>query len=134
MSDEPGPWDMPPLDDDDPPQVSRDVMDAAGNLLPTHTPANGWLPIETAPKDGRQILLTSSAGLFVVIAEWVQPLAPAGVPPPDGWWRYGSFGHSDEADEEREYYSPAWWQPLPGPPPEPLGRYIDPEEAPDKTP
>lgn len=122
MSEPLNPWGMPPLGDDDPPQVSRDVMDAAGNLLPTHTPANGWLPVATAPRDGRNMLLSWGPG-NVWIGCWVQPAAPAWVPPLEGHWEYRTVYGEIYADVCLS--PPEWWQPLPGDPPRPLGRFIE---------
>lgn len=79
-------------------------MDGEG----THSPMdeNGWLPIETAPKDGSSILVglqprpTDPCGA-VDQAEW-----------DDGWIAIG--GKCDAGNGLG--YEPTHWQPLPNPP------------------
>lgn len=69
----------------------------------THTPdANGWLPIESAPKDGSLILLNVKRRFPSIIpARWRNDLLNQ-CWDGDGWW-----GHDDDATN---------WHPLPKPP------------------
>ena len=64
----------------------------------TKPDANGWMPIETAPKDGTQILTFSPHG--TVICEWL----------PAGYFREG------DAACWFPIVNPTHWQPLPEPP------------------
>ena len=74
---------------------------------------NGWLPIESAPRDGTRVVLWSAkygteVGWF---AEWDD--FTIGKQETSGWamnWN-SEFGHPDE-----EVISPTHWQPLPEPP------------------
>lgn len=56
-----------------------------------------WQPIETAPKDGTQILMVI-----------------AGYEPLCGRWRRGTW----TSDPDKAYFSPTHWQPLPAAPKE----------------
>ncbi len=63
--------------------------------------AEGWMPIETAPKDGTVILLGHEAAVF------------------DGWWYEAESAWVDgERNMYDDYchYNPTHWQPLPEPP------------------
>ena len=64
-----------------------------------------WQPIETAPKDGKNILISNDRGMFVAAfdADWDL----------DGWWLV-----SDGKDHERPLRGndPTHWMPLPKPP------------------
>jgi hypothetical protein len=65
-----------------------------------------WQPIETAPKDGTQILLAvyfSGAGWGIAAGGWEQKRSH--------WWSW-MFNGGDDAQ-------PTHWMPLPDPPPEP---------------
>jgi len=76
-----------------------------------------WQSIETAPKDGTDILASTARGLMVVVS-WLDPTAgdrAQGVPsePEFGW--YMSDGHNDPI-HFRAWMSLISWQPLPEPP------------------
>lgn len=63
--------------------------------------ANGWMPIETAPRDGERFLAYSKGRHF------------------DCWWYDNGYGEAwwmDEADSEP---NPTYWRPLPNPPVQP---------------
>lgn len=71
---------------------------------------NKWQPIETAPKDGSNILLYSPDGIYE--ASWSLRYPPA----KDGFWRpldlpSHGCGCCGEPDDE-----PTHWMPLPEPP------------------
>ncbi len=69
-----------------------------------------WQPIETAPKNGTEILLCSGGRWKSInIGHWV-PVGYAGV---KGKWHTG-FTCADEGDFDID--SPTHWQPLPEPP------------------
>jgi hypothetical protein len=59
-----------------------------------------WMPIETAPRDGREVLIYSGA-VDVALFEYGQ------------WWSSGC----DEYGNDRRVY-PTHWMPLPPPPEE----------------
>ena len=71
-----------------------------------HTKPAIWLPIESAPKDGTEILIALAnapdkvVGLFVHRAAWWQG---------DGWVVYNSNVH-----EQRSFFEPNLWMPIPG--------------------
>jgi hypothetical protein len=60
---------------------------------------NGWRPIDTAPKDGRDLLCWSD-GLFIgaMVLYWM-----------DGYWR-------EKANCQGLKSDPDYWMPLPDPP------------------
>ena len=58
-----------------------------------------WMPIESAPKDGRDILGYADGGMTVV--RWC--------------WYYWSLAESGMGAEDGEWW-PKYWQPLPEPP------------------
>lgn len=62
----------------------------------------GWRPIETAPKDGSNVLLVNRKG-NIAAGSWL-----AG-----GWWLRG--GNGPDAFFNR-HHGPTHWQPLPSPP------------------
>ena len=67
----------------------------------------GWQPIETAPKDGRTILLLEPhfAASIVTPGRWFED--------EQGWWEHGSHP-TDYADQPVE--NPTHWMSLPEPP------------------
>lgn len=67
-----------------------------------------WQPIETAPKDGTQVLITDGTGLCAV-ASWEDYAAELydGV----GWRDAGDMGWGGTV-----YHAPTHWMPLPSPP------------------
>lgn len=66
-----------------------------------------WQPIETAPKDGREILLFDRDDLPTVFAGKWAPVAGDG-----GWWIYADELLQDACAEA----FPTHWMPLPPPP------------------
>lgn len=60
-----------------------------------------WQPIETAPKDGRDILLCMEGGTHVYMGSW------GGLTGRQTWWIDGGQISFKEATH---------WQPLPAPP------------------
>jgi hypothetical protein len=76
---------------------------------------HGWQPIETAPRDGREIILGSVYG-FTCAGFWSDT--------PNYWSDYGWFEESDRAacDATRKPFAPTHWQPLPEPPTAPEHR------------
>jgi len=70
--------------------------------------AEGWRTMESAPKDGTEILVVNDRGRFIV--SW------SGSRPPDdclpNWWVvYSGKGWRDLRGSE-----PAYWRPVPPPP------------------
>lgn len=63
-----------------------------------------WQPIDTAPKDGTEILASDYDAIEIV--SWVAPRFDVGI---TGEW----------TNREGEAMYPAWWQPLPDHPPLP---------------
>jgi hypothetical protein len=72
--------------------------------------ANGWMTIETAPKDGRSVLIAENIGTRWCVAEghYVRKYRQR-----KGTW-YGVRDYGD--DEFSQPYKPTHWQPLPKPP------------------
>lgn len=86
---------------------------------PDTVPDDGWRPIETAPKDGTQILVACPKAVGVVAWEWV--IQSKGL----GWWRwqagpveaaYGDYDPSPIAGKDDLSGEPTHWRPLPPPP------------------
>ena len=71
-----------------------------------------WQPIETAPKDGTEILVW--AGSCVVVS-WRRL---NGIGYPREAWRlvHGAYSSGDEGDWSNEVEHPTHWMPLPAPP------------------
>ena len=59
-----------------------------------------WYPIESAPKDGRRVLLGNSEGKSLE----------------DCYWAGGVFGHWQLSGQSYSTYSATHWMPLPPPP------------------
>jgi hypothetical protein len=72
-----------------------------------------WLPIDSAPKDGRSILTVGSDSALVTETRWLDPgpyvRAPTGYYKPSGWYWAGWDGAVGPV-------TPTHWQPLPEPP------------------
>lgn len=71
-----------------------------------------WQPIESAPKDGRTILVWD--GLGVIAAAWCEWALPDEDTDDDGWVP-GWSSRSIEAGDV-EFIEPTHWRPLPAPP------------------
>lgn len=82
-----------------PTAASHSSLSDAGRMsAPTDAAAlqEGWKPIETAPKDGTELLLWN--GAFRIIGRYYQSST-------DGWWVANAIP-----------IEPVKWQPLPAPP------------------
>jgi len=82
---------------------------------------NKWQPIDTAPKDGNEVLIyyRNEWDEFRITVASYQPYNDAGYP----YLWVNSHGDSiyrpwklDMNKEERKKYGPLYWQPLPEPP------------------
>lgn len=71
-------------------------------------PDAGWLPIETVPKDGTEIILLK--GLRVGAAQWCRWPASEHEDAGESW---SISGDGDDWNDEK---APTHWQPLPPPP------------------
>ena len=86
-----------------------DLLIKATRLYADQRRDGGWLPIESAPKDGTRILLALTGGKQCVARTEHNPFQGA------QWVIYGELGHvgcwvlADDCD-------PTHWQPLPKPP------------------
>ena len=89
-------------------EATTDAVVVARALL-AREQAAGWQPIETAPKDGTDVLLYSPDAISdAMIGHWVDGFGPPG----DGgaWWP-----DNDSARFPIDAW-PTHWQPLPPPP------------------
>lgn len=89
-------------------------LSAAKTFAPSHSQqsAQAWQPIETAPKDGTEILLCSAVIHDIGLCYWHEGM--------DGWtWGAGNY-----------FRNPLHWMPLPEPPS--LDRCPSQESKPDK--
>lgn len=86
-----------------------DWLDEADDLLALFFPADGWRPIETAPKDGTKVLVCGpheNGGTYQAVTAW-----------PKGWVARWPVSYEAYAAGE-----PTHWQPLPAAPPPPGGQ------------
>ena len=87
---------------------------ARAEEVPNHKEGSmSWQPIETAPKDGTDILvLINSATVWVVHIAWWRTLDEDLNSNPDhvGWWSYTE--HSVTQKMLDEYSRPLYWQPF----------------------
>ena len=84
------------------PKVLAETIRAALTAAPTPAPGNGWLPIESAPKDGTHVLVCV-AGLARSVGE--------------AYWWEGAWRCWDGENHRRTYMVEVdRWQPLPAPP------------------
>jgi hypothetical protein len=97
---------QPPLDDKDKLAFARAVLAAAMN----------WQPIETAPKDGEEVILRHGSRVGSACwVEWPATYEPDGCLIDEGGESW-SIGHDgDSWDDEK---APTHWMPLPEPPKE----------------
>jgi len=72
---------------------------------------NNWQPIDTAPKDGTNILMWN--GDEIQVCSWHCP----GIFDNDRfYWAHGDI--LNKYNSKQELYAPTYWQPLPEPPTE----------------
>lgn len=72
---------------------------------------NGWMPIESAPKDGHDILLSGLYTPFQSSCQFAGVFIGAWDVDVEGWM---VLGHDDAG--QLIYANPTHWQPLPPPP------------------
>ena len=74
-----------------------------------------WKPIETAPKDRTEVLITCAGkGMIVCIGRWVSPDARLEHEPPDeAWWLICRHDHGKSYSSGMR---PTHWMPIPTPP------------------
>lgn len=94
----------------------RDAKEAEACLV------EGWQPIETAPKDGTEIILGwDIASVWIVRSGWWEDgfdMIEGGYDEEcEGWW---SYRHSVTQEKLDGYDNPTHWMPLPKPPKESL--------------
>lgn len=85
----------------------RLIVDLQSALLASET-QHQWQPIETAPKDGTDVLLWCAGAMepsYALIASWVDFKGEA----PDGWCDASTGRYNDGCP-------PTHWMPLPSPP------------------
>lgn len=91
-------------------EKARVALEAADVVRPS-----GWQPIETAPKDGTEIIITN--GCDTCTGKYhksvVQNYTPFFAQSVNGELRNEGF---DYRIEPVYFYKPAYWQPLPEPP------------------
>jgi hypothetical protein len=73
--------------------------------------AEGWRPIETAPKDGTRVLLSNAQGVWM--AEY-RPVYGSGYRPDDPW--FSTMLNHDHMPKEVRYAKPTHWKHIPTPP------------------
>jgi hypothetical protein len=77
-----------------------------------------WLPIESAPKDGTDIIVGFDVTTvwIVHVAWYIDGSESSGADTPDdiGWWSY--VRHSVTQEKLEGIYEPTHWMPLPEPP------------------
>lgn len=80
----------------------------------------GWQPIETAPRDGTEIILGwDIASVWIIRSGWWEdgfdPIEGGYDEEDEGWW---SYRHSVTQEKLDGYDNPTHWMPMPEPPKE----------------
>lgn len=90
----------------------------AGRGCPGATCSASWLPIETAPRDGTDIIVGfDSASVWIVHVAWWRELEDWMRDDPEwseedvGWWSY--VNHSVTQEKLEGHRTPTHWMPLP---------------------
>jgi hypothetical protein len=82
---------------------------------PPSTGAGGWRPIETAPRDGTEIILNVprwGGGFIVAAGHWVPHDDRGG----DWWWANESSGDYHASPITDDHGHPTHWMAYPAPP------------------
>jgi hypothetical protein len=90
----------------------EDLAEDIAQALLAERQSDRWLPIETAPKDGSDIIVYNPSGEGIVGEAYYSNDNGRG-----GWWWAGTY--EGEHMEEPMHIRNAWpthWQPLPAPP------------------
>lgn len=69
--------------------------------------AEQWQPIETAPKDGTYIFATDVGNHPISKEPWVGDVC---------YWNGRSFDNDSDSLDERDWWKPTLWMPMPPPP------------------
>lgn len=105
--------------------MQDDYLAAADAILALFSPVDGWKPIETAPKDGTEVLaFRPDQGVFIARWAWMEEVVPRdqnGDPIEDYDDSFADWWHDAWGWLEREL-APTHWQPLPAAPPPPGGQ------------
>ena len=73
--------------------------------------ANGWRPIETAPKDGREVIVgVDIASVWITRGAFYVAPGERDTPDSVGWW---SYKHSVTQQKLEGIYEPTHWLPMP---------------------
>lgn len=75
-------------------RILEDAINALEKALPV------WQPIETAPKDGKKILVLAAPGIYIA------------------WWSDGNWEDHQRMFNGGAALKPTHWMPLPAPPEE----------------
>lgn len=96
-------------------QEAFDIMcDRIRYAHPAEEAGRAWMPIETAPKTSRAILVWVPENQCIYAASWREHQSPPSPTYPGGWVAFGG--------DWREHMQHATlWQPLPAPPSQPSG-------------
>lgn len=100
-------------------QENCEAIAACVNFLRAHSAeiagalrdADGWQPIESAPRDGTYILVCNSHGSW--IAKW-KPVFQSGFRPSNPW--ASMMLNHDHIERPGRFDHPTHWRPLPAPP------------------
>lgn len=99
---------------DNAPSIPKEITDAKNIIRQALTQTargDDWQDISTAPKDGKEILI--SDGLYVEIGLWDYGWCVRN----NGDYYDGGYGRNYETKHEwSDYKPPTHWQPLPEPP------------------
>ena len=83
---------------------------------------DGWMPIESAPKDGTRVLLWSQMSEDIYSGYWSSNL-PSTLPEIEGYWLERPYAEYDrEGYPYRPIHEVTHWRPLPAPPSSQLQR------------
>ncbi len=109
---------LPPYGDKDTRKAAADEMCSALTELRAHIAAleadnkrlreaEQWQPIETAPKDGTYIFATDVGNHPISKEPWVGDAC---------YWNGRSFDNDSDSLDERDWWKPTLWMPMPPPP------------------
>lgn len=74
-----------------------------------------WQPIETAPKDGRYVII-GAANILPTIAKWREDKGRVLIASDEPYWEPYDDSHWDRFDIDDTWFEPTHWTDLPEPP------------------